>query len=158
MRLLTILFQINTGSLPNLVQELVTPLCPTRQQLLVEKISPVTNLEIELGENSNISPTGISKANVSIHGYLVETEVFNICMSSWFDTYPFLFIDREWLQQGSPMVNWNDKTIKVAHGDRKKFTLRPQNCKSSAPSITYKKIWVKQLVKAVQKGKENFFL
>lgn len=78
-------------------------------------------------------------------------------MFSWFDNYPFLIIGRKWLQQVNILLNWSDNTITVSRADEKKFTLRPQNSRSSMPSIAFRKISINQLVKTVQNGKEEIF-
>lgn len=72
------------------------------------KSSPIVDVEIELGDNSSIQPTEMTKADLKIDGYSVQKEIFIIEMSSFCNELPFLIFGRQWLYKDNPIVDWHN--------------------------------------------------
>lgn len=68
---------------------------------------------------------GITKADLTTDGYTAPQVIFIIYMVSFCNELTFIFIERKWLHEDNPIVDWHSNSIQVTRRDETKFNIKP---------------------------------
>lgn len=89
------------------------------------KMSPIENVEIELGDDTTIKPTGIINADFDYRW--LSSSLRNIIkdMSSPCSELPFIIFEKKWLYKDNPILDRHRNSIQVTREDGTRFKIKP---------------------------------